>query len=139
MSIKIRSVFVLAIALGAACACAGEPPGIPPAGVAPLRADDLRRLTGRAVAEGRVFDDANDGGLTFALRSGGQMSVTSRFFATRPIQGGWRVDAAASLLCTRIESDPEVCAHVYRLPGRADAYYFDADGGSQLANTFQMR
>jgi hypothetical protein len=139
MSDRTSPIYAILLVLCAACACATEPPGTPPIGVAPLRSDDLRRLMERAVADGRVFDDASDGGLTFAFRPGGRMSVTSRFFATRPILGTWRVDTVAGQLCTRIESDPEICANVYRIPGQADGYYYDADGGTQQANTFRMR
>lgn len=120
-------------------ACATEPAGTPPVGARALSAVELHKLIQGSAASGRLFDDDNDQGLTFAFRADGRMAVTSRFFKTRTIEGSWRIDAAEARLCTRIEADDENCSRVYRLPIEAEGYYVDVEGGTQRANTFRPR
>ena len=136
---KIASGFTAIQLLAACCAFADEPPGMPPAGAKALSATELRSLLQRVTADGRLFDDGYDKGLTFAFRPDGHMAVTSRYVPNKAVAGSWRVDAAGARLCTRIESDAENCARVYRLPTQTEAYYVDAEGGTQQANTFNLR
>lgn len=127
----------LVIALNAGCAI--EPIGKIPAESKALSSAELLDLIERAAAEGKVFDDGYDGGLTFAFRSKGRLEATSRFFSGKTVIGRWWVDAQGSRLCTQIETDPEDCSRVHRLLNQPGRYYLEAEGRTQQANTFAIR
>jgi hypothetical protein len=139
MSAATARTFVTVLLALICAGCATDRPGMRPADARPLSAVEIRNLIDRAVAESRVFDDDNSGGLTFAFRSDGQLSMHSRFFAVRSIGGSWRIDDNSASLCTRIESDPETCARVHRLATASERYYVEIAGGTQKANTFTLR
>jgi hypothetical protein len=104
-----------------------------------LSAAELRSLIERAAAEGRVFDDGFDGGLTYAFRADGRVIITSRYVRSKSFSGRWRIDTDLASLCIRIDNDPESCSRIYRLPGQTNRYYADVEGGTRQANTFSMR
>jgi hypothetical protein len=130
----------LATILITLCAgCAMDTPGEIPAHASALSTNELLGVIERAAASGRVFDDSNDGGLTFAFQADGRLAVTSRFFTRRVVSGHWRVEGQGARLCTRIEEDAETCARVFRLSSEPERYYVDVEGGTQRANTFAVR
>jgi hypothetical protein len=134
-----RCGLLVALLSTLATGCATSTPAAPPAEAVPLSASELRALLEDVAAPGRAFDDGYRGGLTYALQPGGLLTVTSGFVRSRSVTGAWRVDSATARLCTRVESDPEVCAPVLRLPGAPQRFYVDAPGGTQQGNTFVMR
>jgi len=139
MPTPLASTVAAALLVALTAGCALEPAGVRPPEAEVLSVEELRGVIERAAAEGRAFDDGYDGGLTFTLHLDGQMKVRSRFVARKAIAGRWRIDADGARLCTRIESDPEHCARVYRFPGVGGRYYLDVAGGTQKANTFVLR
>ncbi len=134
-SLVLLMTFLVALSAG----CATETPGRPPAEASVLSTDELRSLIERAAASRRVFDDSYNGGLTYAFFVDERLSVTSRFVTGKVVPGKWRIDAPGARLCTRIEEDAETCGRVYRLSATRERYYFDFEGRTQRANTFEVR
>ena len=139
MLTQINTRLALALLLTVMAGCATELPGVRPAGATAMSGTEVVKLIERAVAEGRVFDNGYQGGLSFAFRPDGRLDVTSRFVTNKTVAGRWRVDAEGGRLCTRFEPDPATCAAVYRLSIQPERLYVDVEGGTQRGNTFVMR
>jgi hypothetical protein len=119
--------FTAAALLGA---CAIGPATPVPVGAQRMEAKDIRALLGRPIR----LDNGVRGGLTYRFAPDGTVEYGMRLLAMRRA-GTWRADDKG--LCVRLENDPWICGHFYRLgSGR---FYFDVPQRGQDYNTLTIR
>jgi hypothetical protein len=134
---KMKTIMIFGALVLTLSACATDPIGGLPIGAVRMTAGEIVGLTQRLADTKAFIDNGYDGGLTYQIRSNGIMQVTSRFVIGKKIAGQWRVDTMNATFCTRIETDPENCAPLYKLSD--DRFYLDASGGSLKENTLIVR
>jgi hypothetical protein len=111
-------------------ACATEPATPVPVGALRMEAKDIRALLGRPIR----LDNGVRGGLTYRFAPDGTVEYGMRLLAMRRA-GTWRADDKG--LCVRLENDPWICGHFYRLG--SDRFYFDVPQYGRDYNTLTIR